>query len=67
MGENGKKIENDIEDQEKDRKKNVQLAWQSCLNTILELDDQLSEEIEQWQSEAIEKFDLLKRDVEPDN
>ena len=41
-----------------------QTALQSCLKAILELDNQLSQNIEQWQVEAIQKFDLSNDRIE---
>ena len=41
-----------------------QIAWQSCLEAICELDKQLLRNIEQWQGEAIQKVDLSRGTIE---
>ena len=39
------------------QKKDVRTALLLCLSKLSEFDEQLSDDIEEWQSEAIRKFD----------
>jgi len=56
-----KKVEGKEVDENKSpdelQKKDIRAALLLCLSKLSEFDEQLSDDIEEWQSEAIRKFD----------